>query len=220
MIKKAFLIYASVFLCLLLASTALAEGYPQFNFEKKMVTLNSGYEMPILGLGMFSLSESQAENSTYWALKAGFRLIDTARIYGNEAAVGRGLQRAIDEGIVTREEVFITTKMWTSDFSNGDAAIDASLRRLGVDYIDLMILHHSQPRNDVDAYRAMERAVADGKLRQHRRHLLQGILGRGFRPRPQLAALRHGRRQKAQLRGRTTASSIRPCAPCAPRWAS
>ncbi len=140
-------------------------GYPAFDFERKTVTLNSGYEMPILGLGMFSLSDSQAENSTYWALKAGFRLIDTARIYGNEAAVGRGLQRAIDEGIVTREEVFITTKMWTSDFSNGDAAVDASLQRLGVDYIDLMILHHSQPTNDVDAYQAMERAVEAGKLK-------------------------------------------------------
>lgn len=140
-------------------------GYPVFDFEKKTVTLNSGHEMPILGLGMFSLSNSEAENSTYWALKAGFRLIDTARIYGNEAAVGRGLQRAIDDGIVTREEVFITTKMWTSDFDNGDAAIDASLERLGLDYIDLMILHHSQPSNDVEAYLAMERAVADGKLR-------------------------------------------------------
>ena len=141
------------------------KGYPAFDFTNRTVTLNSGYEMPILGLGMFSLSDSQAENSTYWALKAGFRLIDTARIYGNEEAVGRGLHRAIEEGIVKREDVFITTKMWTSDYDNGDAAIDASLERLGVDYIDLMILHHSQPRNDVDAYQAMERAVADGKLR-------------------------------------------------------
>ena len=149
------------------SSAAVLEksGYPAFDFTKKSVTLNSGYEMPILGLGMFSLSDSEAENSTYWALKAGLRLIDTARIYGNEAAVGRGLQRAINEGIVTREEVFITTKMWTSDFDNGDAAVDASLARLGVDHIDLMILHHSQPSNDVDAYKAMERAVAAGKLR-------------------------------------------------------
>ena len=136
-----------------------------FDLTKKTVTLNSGYEMPILGLGMFNLSSSQAENSTYWALKAGFRLIDTARIYGNEAAVGKGLRRAIEEGIVKREDVFITTKMWTSDFDNGDAAVDASLERLGVDYIDLMILHHSQPRNDVAAYQAMERAVKDGKLK-------------------------------------------------------
>ena len=150
---------------LMMAQAAFAESYPEFNFETRTVTLNSGYEMPMLGLGMFSLSDSEAENSTYWALKAGFRLIDTARIYGNEAAVGRGLRRAIDEGIVTREEVFITTKMWTSDFDNGDAAIDASLQRLGVDYIDLMILYHSQPRNDVEAYQAMERAVEAGKLR-------------------------------------------------------
>ena len=141
------------------------QRYPVFDLEGKIVTLNSGYKMPVLGLGMFSLSDSQAENSTYWALKAGFRLIDTARIYGNEAAVGRGLRRAIEEGIVTREEVFITTKMWTSDFDNGDAAIEASLCRLEVDYIDLMILHHSQPENDVAAYQAMERAVKAGKLR-------------------------------------------------------
>ena len=147
------------------AEAQAAEGYPEFDLTNKTVTLNSGYEMPILGLGTFALSDNEAENSTYWALKADFRLIDTARIYGNEAAVGRGLQRAIDEGIVTREDVFITTKMWTDDYSNGDAAIDASLERLGVDYIDLMILHHSQPANDVDAYQAMERAVADGKLR-------------------------------------------------------
>lgn len=144
---------------------SMHEKLSDFDFESGTVRLNSGYEMPILGLGMFNLSSSEAENSTYWALKAGFRLIDTARIYGNEAAVGKGLQRAIKEGIVTREEVFITTKMWTADYSNGDAAIDASLRRLGVDYIDLMILHHSQPSNDVQAYKAMEKAVADGKLR-------------------------------------------------------
>ena len=93
------------------------------------------------------------------------RLIDTARIYGNEEGVGRGIRRAIKDGICKREEIFVTTKMWTSDFSNGDAAVDASLKRLDLDYIDLMILHHSQPRNDVDAYKAMERAVKAGKLR-------------------------------------------------------
>ncbi len=163
--KRVLIFLATAFLCMMHAAAAPAEGYPTFDFDKKTVTLNSGYDMPILGLGMFSLSDSEAENSTYRALKAGFRLIDTARIYGNEAAVGRGLRRAIDEGTVTRDEVFITTNMWTSDFGNGDAAIDASLERLGVDYIDLMILHHSQPRNDAEAYQAMERAVADGKLR-------------------------------------------------------
>ena len=138
---------------------------PDFDLKNGTVKLNSGHEMPILGIGTFQLSNSKAENSVYWALKAGMRLIDTARIYGNEEGVGRGIRRAIKDGICKREEIFVTTKMWTSDFSNGDAAVDASLKRLGLDYIDLMILHHSQPRNDVDAYKAMERAVKAGKLR-------------------------------------------------------
>ena len=138
---------------------------PAFDLKKGTVKLNSRHEMPILGIGTYQLSNTQAENSVYWALKAGMRLIDTARIYGNEEGVGRGIRRAIKDGICKREEIFVTTKMWTSDFSNGDAAVDASLKRLDLDYIDLMILHHSQPRNDVDAYKAMERAVKAGKLR-------------------------------------------------------
>ena len=142
-----------------------ASGYPAFDLENATVTLNNGVAMPILGIGTFALSNEQAENSVYWALRGGYRLIDTARIYGNEDGVGRGIRRAIEEGYVAREEIFVTTKMWTSDFGNGDAAIDASLERLGLDYIDLMILHHSQPSNDVDAYQAMERAVGNGKLR-------------------------------------------------------
>ena len=136
-----------------------------FDLERGVVTLNNGIEMPILGIGTFRLSNEQAENSVYWALRDGYRLIDTARIYGNEQGVGRGIQRAIDEGLVTREEIFVTTKMWTDDYDNGAEAIDRSLERLGLDYIDLMILHHSQPRNDVAAYQAMEQAVEDGKLR-------------------------------------------------------
>ena len=158
---KTFLI-AGVFS--MMTASIFAEA-PDFDLKKGTVKLNSGHEMPILGIGTFQLSNSQAENSVYWALKAGMRLIDTARIYGNEDGVGRGIRRAIKDGIVKREEIFVTTKMWTSDFSNGDAAVDASLKRLGLDYIDLMILHHSQPRNDVDAYKAMERAVKAGKLR-------------------------------------------------------
>lgn len=138
---------------------------PEFDLQKGTVTLNNGIEMPILGIGTFSLSDSDAEESVYWALKDGFRLIDTARIYGNEAGVGRAIRRAIEEGFVTREEIFVTTKMWTSDYDNGDAAVNASLARLGLDYIDLMILHHSQPSNDIRAYQAMEKAVQDGRLR-------------------------------------------------------
>lgn len=138
---------------------------PEFDLDAGTVTLNNGVSMPILGIGTFALSDSEAEESVYWALRDGYRLIDTARIYGDEAGVGRGIRQAIEEGFVTREEIFVTTKMWTSDYDNGDAAINASLERLGLDYIDLMILHHSQPENDVAAYKAMEQAVADGRLK-------------------------------------------------------
>lgn len=136
----------------------------EFNLENGTVLLNNGIEMPILGIGTFSLSNSQASDSVYWALRDGYRLIDTAMIYGDEEGVGEGIRRAIDEGFVTREEIFVTTKMWTSDYDNGDDAINSSLDRLGLDYIDLMILHHSQPENDVKAYQAMEKAVEDGRL--------------------------------------------------------
>ena len=136
-----------------------------FDIEAGTVMLNSGYEMPILGIGMFRLSQSEAENSVYWALRDGYRLIDTAKIYGNEEGVGKGIKRAIDEGLVKREEIFVTTKMWTDDYDDGAAAIEASLRKLNLDYIDRMILHHSQPENDVNAYKAMEKAVKEGKLK-------------------------------------------------------
>lgn len=136
-----------------------------FDLEAGTVMLNSGYEMPVLGIGMFRLSQSEAENSVYWALRDGYRLIDTAKIYGNEEGVGKGIKRAIDEGLVKREEIFVTTKMWTDDYDDGTEAIEASMRKLNLDYIDLMILHHSQPENDVDAYKAMEKAVKEGKLK-------------------------------------------------------
>ena len=136
-----------------------------FDLENGTVLLNNGRTMPILGIGTYLLSQSEAENSVYWALRDGYRLIDTAHIYGNEEGVGRGIKRAISEGLVTREEIFVTTKMWTADFDDGEGAIEESLRRLDLDYIDLMILHHSQPRNDVTAYQAMEKAVEEGKLR-------------------------------------------------------
>lgn len=137
----------------------------KFDFQNKTVTLNSGYEMPILGIGTYALSTTQAENSVYWALRDGYRLIDTAKIYGNEEGVGRGIQKAIDEGLVTREEIFVTTKIWTSDYNNAAEAIEESLRKLNLEYIDLMILHHSVPNSDIVAYKAMEEKVKEGKLK-------------------------------------------------------
>lgn len=138
---------------------------PGFNFETRSVTLNNGNTMPILGIGTFHLSESEAENSVYRALRDGYRLIDTAEIYGNEEGVGRGIERAVNDGYVTREEIFVTTKLWTDYYDDADKAINDSLEKLGLDYIDLMILHHSQPSNDVEAYQALENAVSDGRLR-------------------------------------------------------
>ncbi len=120
--------------------------------------------MPIIGLGTFTLDNETAENSVYYALKNGYRLIDTAKYYKNEAGVGNGVRRAIDEGIVTRAEVFITTKILPSGFPDYDAAIDACNEQLGLNYIDLMLIHQQGP-DDQKLYRAIERAIGDGKVR-------------------------------------------------------
>lgn len=133
---------------------------PIFDFETKTVMLNSGYEMPIYGLGTYSLSDEECYNSVTALLEAGGRLIDTAHIYGNEASVGR----AIRESDVPREEIFVITKLYPNQFSNAEAAIDEALQKMDIGYIDMMLLHHPGT-SDVDAYLAMEQAVADGKIR-------------------------------------------------------
>lgn len=128
------------------------------------MTLNSGYSMPVIGLGTWTLSDDQAEASVYAALKTGMRLIDTARYYGNEVGVGRGIRRAINDGIVTREEIFVTSKIMPSDYDRASQGINNSLRDLGLDYVDLMLIH--QPGwNDEGVYRALEQAARDGKVR-------------------------------------------------------
>lgn len=131
-----------------------------FNFDARTVLLNSGYEMPIMGLGTYSLSDEECAGSVAALLEAGGRLIDTAYMYHNEAAVGQ----AIRESDVPREEIFVITKLYPSQFADAAEAIDEALERMGLNYIDMMLLHH--PGNgDVDAYIAMEQAVADGKIR-------------------------------------------------------
>ena len=135
----------------------------EFDFTSEKVLLNSGWEMPIVGIGTWTLSDEEAENSTYYALKSGMRLIDTARYYQNETGVGKGLARAIEEGIVTREEVFITSKIYGGDHDRAVETIDTALSDLGLDYIDLMLIH--QPgADDAGVYKAMEEAVESGKL--------------------------------------------------------
>lgn len=136
----------------------------KFNFGTRTVTWNSGYEMPILGLGTWTQNDEETTNSVYYALEDGYRLIDTAQYYGNEEGVGEGLKRAIDNGVVTRDEVFITTKIMPSSYDNVYNSIDESLERLGVDYIDLLLIH--QPgSNDEVVYKAMEQGVRDGKVK-------------------------------------------------------
>jgi diketogulonate reductase-like aldo/keto reductase len=131
-----------------------------FNFENRTVTLNNGFKMPILGLGTYRLSPAQAEESVYHALTDGYRLIDTANGYMNERAVGRGIKRSG----VPREEIFITTKLWPSDYEDVERAIDDTLARLDLEYIDLLLLHQAYG-NIVEGYKGMEAAVRQGKVR-------------------------------------------------------
>ena len=130
-----------------------------FDLETATVTLNSGYEMPIMGLGTYSLSDEECYNSVTALLEAGGRLIDTAYMYHNEAAVGR----AIRDSDVPREEIFVITKLYPSQFDNPEAAIDLALETLDIGYIDLLLLHHPGD-GDVEAYLAIEQAVAEGKV--------------------------------------------------------
>lgn len=126
-------------------------------------TLNNGVEMPMLGFGVYQMSDAaECEAAVAEALRVGYRLIDTAAAYGNEEAVGRAIARS---GIA-REEIFVTTKLWLSDAGEEKArrACERSLARLGLDYLDLYLIH--QPYSDVHgAWRAMEALHAEGKLR-------------------------------------------------------
>lgn len=126
----------------------------------EFLTLNNGTKAPLAGIGTFLMEPKDAEEAVYNALTNGYRLIDTANAYMNEKAVGRGLKRSG----VKREEVYLVTKLWPSVYADADDAIDATLRRLDTDYIDLLFLH--QPVGDyIGAYKAMERAVKAGKVK-------------------------------------------------------
>ena len=103
----------------------------------KYFDLNNGERMPMVGIGTFLLSPEEAENSVYEALMAGYPMIDTANAYMNERGVGRGIKRSG----VRREDIFLVTKLWPTEYENGDKAIDDTLARLDTDYIDLLFLH-------------------------------------------------------------------------------
>jgi diketogulonate reductase-like aldo/keto reductase len=143
---------------------------------EKTLTLNNGVPIPHLGLGTWKVSDgTDVEQAVLWALEAGYRLIDTAKIYGNEEGVGR----AIKKSGIPREELFITTKLWNADqgYESAHAAIDESMSKLGLDYVDLYLVHWPIPVWPVgeliqsvrpkrkESWKAMEEIYAAGKAK-------------------------------------------------------
>ena len=123
------------------------------------LTLNNGMKCPAVGIGTFMLSPSDAQNSVREALKMGYSLVDTANAYVNERAVGRGMK----ESGVRREDIFLSTKLWPSEYENPNA-VNETLDRLGVDYVDLLYIH--QPAgNWLAGYRQLEKAYKEGKAK-------------------------------------------------------
>ena len=132
------------------------------------VTLSNGLKMPMVGFGVFRVPDKkECEESVYQAIKTGYRLIDTAAAYYNEDAVGAAVKRAIADGLCTREDLFITSKLWVQDMMDYESAqkgIEASLEKSGLEYFDLYLLH--QACGDYfSAWRAMETAYQEGKLK-------------------------------------------------------
>ena len=123
------------------------------------VVLNNKLECPVIGIGTFMLSPAEAENSVKEALKMGYSLVDTANAYVNERACGRGMK----ESGLKREDIFLSTKLWPSEYEN-ENAVEETLERLGVDYVDLLYIH--QPAgNWLAGYRQLEKAYKEGKAK-------------------------------------------------------
>lgn len=123
------------------------------------ITLNNNLTCPVIGIGTFMLSPEEAENSVREALKMGYSLVDTANAYVNERAVGRGMK----ESGIAREDIYLSTKLWPSEYEN-ENAVDETLERLGVDYVDLLYIH--QPAgNWLAGYRQLEKAYKEGKAK-------------------------------------------------------
>jgi diketogulonate reductase-like aldo/keto reductase len=127
------------------------------------IELNNGIRIPIIGLGTWLLSRDSAYNAVLWALEMGYRLIDTATIYGNERKVGK----AINASGIPRDEIFITSKVWKSDqgYENTLTAFDKSLKKLGLEYLDLYLIHWPVPEKSIETWKALERLYNEGKTR-------------------------------------------------------
>jgi len=131
------------------------------------VKLNNGVEMPLLGLGTWEISEGETINAVQLAISNGYRHIDTARIYGNEKGVGKGLKLSLEEHGLEREDIFITTKLWINSFQYEKAlkAFNRSLNKLDLDYVDLYLLHWPEPTYRKEAWKALETILKEGKTR-------------------------------------------------------
>ena len=131
----------------------------------EFLTLNTGAKMPLEGFGVFQVPDpAVCEQAVYDAIKTGYRLIDTAQAYMNEEAVGKAVSRAISEGLVKREELFITTKVWVSNMKTEDMAyssVKGSLKKLNLEYIDLVLLHQAMG-DYFAAYRGITKAYKEG----------------------------------------------------------
>lgn len=130
------------------------------NGNPPVIMLSSGYEMPVIGLGTYSLHGDVCVNAILAAVKLGYRKFDTASFYGNEEEVGEAIRTCG----VPREELFVCTKLYPNQFADAENAIEESLRKLNIGYVDLMLLHHPGA-HDVEAYKAMEKSVKAGKIR-------------------------------------------------------
>lgn len=133
------------------------------------VTLNNGLEMPLVGYGVFRVPDGDdLAEAVKTAIAKGYRSIDTAQVYRNEESVGRGIRAAIDEGLVAREELFVTSKVWNDGLSYEEtlAAYASSLEKLGLDYLDLYLIHWpGLDTNYIEAYKALEKIYQDGRVR-------------------------------------------------------
>lgn len=151
--------------------------------------LNTGAEIPALGLGTWQSAPGEVARAVAHAIKVGYRHIDTALVYGNENEVGQGIKEAIDAGIVKREDLFVTTKLWCSFHARVEEGLNESLKNLGLDYLDLYLMHWPVAMNPkgnhnifpkladgetrdivrdwnfVDTYKSMEKLVPSGKVR-------------------------------------------------------
>jgi methylglyoxal/glyoxal reductase len=131
-------------------------------------TLNNGVKMPWFGIGVFKVEEGpELVNAVKLAIKHGYRSIDTAAIYGNEEGVGQAIQEGIKEARINREELFVTSKVWNSDlgYESTLAAYETSLKKLGLDYLDLYLIHWPVEGKYKDAWRALETLYKQGKVK-------------------------------------------------------